>query len=93
MFCPKCGKAIHNGSYKCDSCGATVGDKGGFKYGLLGFFFPIPAIIIYYMLRDKEPNLCESFKIGAITGLIMSVLYIGAVFLILMTDFMSILLI
>lgn len=71
MFCPKCGREIPDGSYTCNGCGANVGDKGGFKYGFLGFLFPIAGVIIYYMLKDEEPNLSESFKIGSIVGLIM----------------------
>ena len=83
MFCPKCGKEVHNESYNCNSCGAIVRDKGGFKYGLLGFLFPVAAVIIYYMLRDKEPKLCESLKIGAITMLIVGALYTFSVYSIL----------
>ena len=81
MFCPKCGKEVHNERNKCDSCGGIVSDKGGFKYGLLGFFFPIAAIIIYYMLKDEEPKLCESLKIGAIIMIVMGTLYIISMYI------------
>ena len=74
MFCPKCGKEINNNSL-CE-CNTYI-DKGGFKYGLLGFLFPVAGIVIYYMLKDKEPNLCNSFKIGSMVGIILWILILA----------------
>lgn len=74
MYCQKCGNTNDTQNSICSNCANQFIDKGGFKYGLIGFFFPIAAIIIYFLLADKEPNLCNSLKIGALVNIIMLIL-------------------
>lgn len=81
MFCKVCGRETENQNNICNEClknmpqnnNLNFEDKGGFKYGLLGFLFPFSGIVLYYMLKDKEPKLTKSFIIGAIINLIFLV--------------------
>ena len=80
MFCKECGRQTDNSNNICDECIKRIGnnfeDKGGFKYGFLAFLFPIAGIVLYYMLREKEPNLAKSFKIGSIISIIPSIIFV-----------------
>lgn len=84
MFCKRCGMETNNPSNICNRCidkeiqlkHNNFEDKGGFKYAFLGFLFPLAGIILYYMLRQKEPNLSKSFRNGTIFGCALFILLI-----------------
>jgi len=80
-FCSKCGKEISDGTSFCLGCGSkndnnhaidTFNDKGGFLWGLFGYFAPIAGLILFIMWRKKRAKTAKAVGIGA---LIYAILY------------------
>ena len=76
-YCRQCGKPISDVAVICPSCGAQQGvpptqrpDRGGFLWGLLGFFVPIAGLILYLLWRDERPRTAKAAGIGALVSVI-----------------------
>lgn len=49
---------------------APVEDKGGFLWGLIGFFIPFVGLILFLVWKDQMPKRSKSCGIGALVGVI-----------------------
>ncbi len=53
---------------------AHFNDKGGFLWGLLGFFFPQIGLTLYLVWKDIKPKTGKAAGIGALVSAILIVL-------------------
>ncbi len=84
MYCTNCGKEIDEKAAVCLGCGCDVKnirnsakDTGSIGWGFLGFFVPLAGFILWAVLNDTQPKNAKKAGVGAIIGLIASV--VGAV--------------
>ena len=47
---------------------ASSGDTGRFAWAVLGFFFPVVGLILYFVMRRNKPRTAKKTLIGAIVG-------------------------
>ncbi len=80
MFCTNCGREIDNKAAVCLGCGCEVKnvrnstkDTGSIGWGFLGFFVPLAGFILWAVLNDTQPKNAKKAGIGAIIGVIASV--------------------
>ena len=53
----------------------AVNDSGSIGWGILGAFFPIVGIILYFVWRTNKPNSAKVAIIGAAIGVAVGILY------------------
>ena len=85
MFCSKCGKEIPDEAVVCVHCGiatannntalANKDDKSSFGFALLGFFIPLIGLILWLVWKNETPLKAKSAGKGALTGVIVSVVF------------------
>ena len=80
MFCTNCGREIDEKAAICLGCGCEVKnvrnsakDTGSIGWGFLGFFVPLAGFILWAVLNDTQPKNAKKAGIGAIIGIIASV--------------------
>ena len=80
MFCTNCGREIDEKAAVCLGCGCEVKnarnsakDTGSIGWGFLGFFVPLAGFILWAVLNDTQPKNAKKAGIGAIIGIIASV--------------------
>ena len=49
-------------------------DNGGFLWGLLGCCVPLVGLILFLVWKDNKPKTAKAAGIGAIVGVVISVL-------------------
>lgn len=49
-------------------------DKGGFLWGLLGFFVPLVGLILFLVWRESKPKTAKSVGKGALVNVILGVI-------------------
>lgn len=86
-FCKKCGAEISDQATICPQCGEPqtapqAADKGGFLWGLLGCCIPLVGLILFLVWKDSKPNTSKAAGIGALVGVIISVVYYVLMFVI-----------
>ena len=85
-YCPQCGNQLAPNTQVCPWCGAPQNhqtanpppdankeDRGGFLWGLLGFFVPIVGLILFLIWRKECPRTAKAVGIGALVGVIVAV--------------------
>ena len=85
MFCSKCGKEIPDEAAICVHCGVPTAnyntvavnkdDKKSFGFALLGFFIPLVGLILWLCWKNDSPLKAKSAGKGALTGVIVSVVF------------------
>ena len=55
-----------------------VVDTGHFGWGVLGFFFPIVGIILYFVWRTSKPKTAKVALYGGIIGIVFNFVYMWA---------------
>ena len=81
-FCKNCGAEIDDNVSICMKCGvpqnpiSDVIDKGGFLWGLLGYFVPLAGLVIFLIWRDTKPKTAKAAGIGALVSVIVSVVLV-----------------
>jgi len=94
MYCKKCGTLLDDKVQFCTNCGssqsegtkAPAAEGSTFGFALLGFFFPLIGLIIFFVYENKKPCRAKSSLKGAIAGIITSVV-ISLIFFILWAIF------
>lgn len=86
MRCENCNRVIDDDLDKCPKCGASISklkssvslsDKGGFLWGMLGFFLPcLISIILYFIILDTKPTNAKALLIGIILNIVLSIIVI-----------------
>ncbi len=90
-YCTNCGNEIEETQGGCSRCGyrmqeapVTYIDKGGFSWGILGFFIPVVGLTLYLVWRDLKPKNSKAAGIGALVsvvgGVVILALFIIAIF-------------
>lgn len=89
-YCRNCGAEISDVQDICLSCGKILkprllsstnqADTGNWAWGILGFFFPLAGVIIYFVLRKSKPRTAKVVGKGALVSLI---LWIVSIFILL----------
>lgn len=86
MYCTNCGREIDDKAAVCLGCGCEVKnvrnsakDTGSIGWGFLGFFVPLAGFILWAVLNDTQPKNAKKAGIGAIIGVVASV--VGVVLL------------
>lgn len=93
-FCGNCGNEVDANAYICVKCGAVVEhneksnnivnvDKGGFGWGVLGFFVPIVGLILYLVWKNDKPNSAKASGMGALISVILGIVLYSIVMIIL----------
>lgn len=83
MFCPKCGKEIHDEAVICVNCGCSidnkpaVNDERSIGLCILSFLIPLFGIIYWPVMHSKAPNRAKACGITAIVSWILGILLIG----------------
>lgn len=54
-----------------DKITSSLNDKGGWLWGVLGFFIPLVGFILFLVWRNERPNTAKSCGIGALVGFIL----------------------
>lgn len=83
-FCKNCGQEMTENATHCANCGTAVAqentpapandDKGGFLWGALGCCIPIVGLILFLIWRTDKPKTAKSAGIGAIVGVVATIL-------------------
>lgn len=90
MYCPGCGKEIKNSDSFCPYCGlrfynrnmipqnASVmpNDSPSLLFAFIGFLFPLFGLILFLVYESKSPKKAKSAGKGAITNVIIKVIFI-----------------
>ena len=79
-YCFNCGKEVSDNAEYCMNCGVALSkpvgeDKGGFLWGLLGFFVPIVGLILFLIWKDQKPKTAKTAGIGALVNVIASFIF------------------
>ncbi|OON97010.1 MAG: hypothetical protein ATN31_08835 [Candidatus Epulonipiscioides saccharophilum] len=78
-YCSTCGKELVDESIVCTDCGVLqISDSGSIGYFFLGFFIPIVGIILYFVWKGLKPKSSKKAGLGALTGIIISIILIIA---------------
>lgn len=78
-YCKNCGKEIADKAVICPHCGvpqeklAVSVDSGNFGWWILGFFFPVVGLILYFLWKETKPKNAKKAKDGAATMVIWSI--------------------
>lgn len=70
---------IYNADYNINK--KTPVDKGGFFWGLLGFFLPVVGLVLFLVWEGVKPKTAKATGIGALVGFIVKVLFYGITFI------------
>lgn len=82
-YCSNCGAEVNNSNY-CQECGNEISqpsirsdykDTGGFWYLLLGACIPLVGIILFFTMKDKQPNRAKFSIIGALIALPLIIIF------------------
>ncbi len=90
MFCPGCGKEIKNSDSFCPYCGLRFynrnmipqnagvmpNDSPSLLFAFIGFLFPLVGLILFLVYESKSPQKAKSAGKGAITNVIIKVIFI-----------------
>jgi uncharacterized membrane protein YvbJ len=95
MYCKNCGTQIDDNQKFCPACGApaveqqtaqpaetqpaAANDKGGFGYGLLGFFVPLAGLILYFVWKNEKPKSAKACLTGFLVQICLNVV-IGIIY-------------
>ncbi|MBQ3094463.1 MAG: zinc ribbon domain-containing protein [Selenomonadales bacterium] len=82
-YCSNCGKEIDDKAVVCIHCGVAVetktepatSDSGGAGWTLLGCCLPLVGLILFLVWNDKKPKNAKAAGMGALIGVILTVLY------------------
>lgn len=86
-YCSNCGNKVDENAYICLKCGVVVNnsmnnqnsnieDKGGFVWGLLGFFVPVAGLILYLVWKNERPKTAKNVGIGALLSVVLNILLV-----------------
>lgn len=50
-------------------------DSGSFGWAVLGFFFPLIGLILYFVWKSNKPNNAKKAGNGALIGLLLSIIF------------------
>ncbi len=97
MYCTSCGNEIHEEAIVCMKCGSATknsvtevqleGDLA-FAWGFLGFFLPLPGIVLYFVWKSTRPKSAKACIVGALLRIGLIVLIYGFIFFIAILDSM-----
>ncbi len=79
-FCRNCGAQIDDQAVVCPKCGVAQGagmstsDSGEILWGLLGCCIPLVGLILFLVWKDTKPKTSKAAGIGALVGVVVSVL-------------------
>ena len=85
-FCPECGAAQQSAPqqpayqqapqqpYQAPQAQAPV-DTGSIGWAFLGFFFPVVGLILFLVWKDQKPLTSKKAGLGALIGVISSVVF------------------
>ncbi len=95
-FCSKCGLEVNDNADVCLNCGrflntvsCSKNDKGGFGWGVLGFFIPVAGLTLWLVWKDYLPKRAKSVGIGALVSAIAYVAYLAFVIVVYLLIIMS----
>lgn len=85
-FCYNCGNKINENDSYCSHCGLKLGnvdnnyssqnvsvdDKGGFGWGVLGYFIPLVGLILFLSWKDEKPKTAKAAGKGALISVIVN---------------------
>jgi uncharacterized membrane protein YvbJ len=82
-YCSNCGNELKDGADVCLNCGksiikkssSTSVDTGSSGWSLLGFFFPLIGLILYFLWKSDQPRNSSAIGKGALIGVIVSVVF------------------
>ncbi len=60
-------------------------DNGGFLWGLLGCCIPLVGLILFLVWKDTKPRTSKAAGIGALTGVIIGVVFYVLIFILSMS--------
>lgn len=85
-YCKNCGSFVDDGAAVCSCCGtaqqtavtptSSSNDNNGFLFGLLGCCIPLVGLILFLIWKDEKPKTAKGAGIGALVGVISSVLLV-----------------
>lgn len=90
-YCKKCGAQIDDEAVICPHCGVSqttmppTVDNGGFLWGLLGCCIPLVGLILFLVWKDTKPRTSKAAGIGALTGVIIGVVFYVLIFILSMS--------
>ena len=87
-YCTNCGNKVDSNAFICTHCGVKLNnevnnqvvDKGGFGWGVLGFFVPVAGLILYLVWKNERPKTALSAGKGALAYLIFYIVMLLIVF-------------
>ena len=88
-FCRNCGAQIDDQAVVCPKCGVAEGagmstsDSGEILWGLLGCCIPLAGLILFLVWKDTKPKTSKAAGIGALVGVVVSVLCVVAWYIVL----------
>lgn len=81
MYCTKCGKEVDNNLAQCPYCNTPVNqnqmivkDNGSIWYSILGCCVPSVGLGLYIVWKNTKPQNSKKAGMGALVGLVLSVL-------------------
>lgn len=102
MYCSNCGKEVDVNAFVCTNCGVQTqtgnklanidnpNDKGGFWWGVLGFFVPLAGFILFLVWRDEKPKTSKATGIGALASIISQIVFVVLIYIFLILFAISI---
>ena len=77
QYCPKCGTPQSTGQYRPQQYHrpADPNDSGSIGWFILGFLVEIAGLILYLVWINDRPKSAKMAGLGALTGLIVSIVF------------------
>lgn len=93
-YCPNCGKEVNENQDVCLNCGRSlnfaqkklvVQEEGStIGYAVLGFVMPVVGLVLFLIWLETKPKASRSAGIGALVGVISSVVLSIVMFILFM---------
>ena len=89
QYCPKCGAPQSTSSYQpAPSRPADPNDSGSIGWFILGFLVPIAGFILFLVWSSDRPQSAKMSGLGALVGIILSVVF-GIIYFAILMSLMS----
>ena len=75
-FCPYCGLRFYNRNMIPQNAGVMPNDSPSLLFAFIGFLFPLIGLILFLIYEGKSPKKAKSAGKGAITNVIIKVIFI-----------------
>ena len=87
-YCRKCGQPLEDSYKVCPFCGTSVNeqrthqtrqqfevDTNEILWGILGFFFPLVGVILFFVWQDQRPMSAKYAGVGGLIGFGVRILF------------------